>query len=125
MNQCRRGPIRASESSYEIKTAPAAFTRRPQAFPYSRPASAAVAASTARVKQLSPNPPALAGARAEGQQLAGLAGGQPVSVDQGRQPAKNQQNPISDCKTKTCFVTSLLQSGYNRVTMCYKTLAHS
>ena len=62
-----------------------------------------------------------AGCRAPGPNLAG----QPVSVDQGRQPAKNQQNPISDCKIKTCFVTSLLQSCYNRVTMCYKTLAHS
>ena len=47
------------------------------------------------------------------------AGGQPVSVDQGRQPAKNQQNPISDCKIKTCSVATC----YNRVTMCYKAVA--
>ena len=41
------------------------------------------------------------------------------TVDQGRQPAKNQQNPISDCKIKTCSVTTC----YNRVTMCYKAVA--
>ena len=62
MNQCRRAPIRARLSSYDTRTAPPAFTRRPQAFPCFRPASFAVAASTARarVKRLFPNPPALA-----------------------------------------------------------------
>ena len=49
------------------------------------------------------------GCRALGPNLEG----QPVSVDQGRQPAKNQQNPISDCKIKTC----LLQACYNPVTI--------